>query len=144
MNFCNAECSYRKISRVICLCSLTGPRFPETAAPWRPAHSIKATSCKSDVRSRVIHYSSGLMLVGLSRFISIAAPSNLLPNPSIAPLPPEMGGELRSAENKLRREAQPTSPCARPLGLRKHVDHEKTSQRASTHPPDPPLLTRGS
>lgn len=31
-----------KISRMICLCFITGPRFPETVDPSRPAHSIKA------------------------------------------------------------------------------------------------------
>ena len=31
-----------KISRMICLCFITGPRFPETVDPLRPAHSIKA------------------------------------------------------------------------------------------------------
>lgn len=31
-----------KISRMICLCFITGPSFPETVDPSRPAHSIKA------------------------------------------------------------------------------------------------------
>lgn len=66
-----------RISRTLCLCFIVGPRFPEMADPWRPAHSIEATSRKSEIRCRFIHYSQIPMLVGLPRFISTVTVSNL-------------------------------------------------------------------
>lgn len=71
-----------KISRVVFLGFIVGPRFPETAAPWKPAQSIKATPCKSEMRSRFIHFSSIPVLVGLSRFISTVTSCTLLPSGS--------------------------------------------------------------
>lgn len=123
-----------KISRMIFLCCITGPRFPEMADPWRPAHAIKATSCKSEIRSRFIHYSSILMVVGLSRFISTVTSGNLLPNESSAQAQLAPESELHATGNKLGRGAEPTSPCAHHSGLRKLGDNELTSQSASTHP----------
>lgn len=124
-----------KISRMIFLCFIIGPRFPEMAEPWRPAHSIKATSYKSEIRSKFIHYSSILTLVGISRFISIVTSGNLLPNESITPRQRELESEPQSTENKLGRGAEPTWPCAHSSPFMRHWDNGQTSQRASTHPP---------
>lgn len=103
------------------LCSIRGPRFPETAHPWRPTHSIKA-----------IHDSLILMLVGLSRFISTVTSGNLLPDESITGFQPEMESECQATNNRLKRGAQPTCPRGHCWGLREPSDSEQTSQRAGT------------
>lgn len=107
MNLCNVECIYRKNTQDEIPLFIRGPRFPEMAHPWRPTHSIKATSCKSEVRSRFAHDSLILMLVGLSRFISTVTAGNLLPDESITPFQPEMESELQAMEDKLREGLSP-------------------------------------
>lgn len=89
MNFCNAECIYRKHKQGDISLLQHRSRFPEMPDPWRPAHSIKVTPRKPDIRSSVIHYFPILTRVGLSRFISIVTSGDLLPTASITPLPPE-------------------------------------------------------
>lgn len=123
---------------MIFLCFNTGPRFPETADPWRPAHSIKAASCKSEIRSRFIYYPLILLYIGLSRFTSTVTSGNPLPNESSAQFQLEIESDLHSTE-KLRRGAEPTSPCTHYLGCRRNWDNEQTSQSASTDPAPPAL-----
>lgn len=138
MNLRNAECIYRKNTQDEIPLFIRGPRFPEMAHPWRPTHSIKATSCKSEVRSRFVHDSLILMLVGLSRFISTVAAGNLLPDESITPFQPEMQSKLQATDNKFREGLSP------PLLVGTTGDSGSTGTMSQHHrgtahatPPDP-------